>query len=86
MSVLIGESFLDRLKTTKADYFSNERKSLEEEGLIGEILQDLEALFQQRHIHAHELAPAPLSAFTRCVGILRRRWFSCLEPRHLSKI
>ena len=70
MSVLIGESFIDRLKTTKADYFSNERKSLEEEGLIGEILQDLEALFQQRHIHAHELAPRTI------VGIHKMRGYS----------
>ena len=68
--LLIGESFLDRLKTTKADYFSNERKSLEEEGLIGEILQDLEALFQQRHIHAHELAPRTI------VGIHKMRGYS----------
>ena len=69
MSVLIGESFLDRLKTTKADYFSNERKSLEEE-VIGEILQDLEALFQQRHIHAHELYARTI------VGIHKMRGYS----------
>lgn len=56
MSILIGEPFLERLKRTKADFFSERKESLEETDLADALLSDLGTLFEHRHIFSHELA------------------------------
>ena len=57
MSVLIGESFLERLKTTRVEYFrAGELLSIQDHGMSDPLFRDVKALFERRHIYAHELA------------------------------
>lgn len=56
MTKLMGEPFLERIKTVKTDLYSDNYTSLDEEGLGASLCEGLSELFKQRHIFAHELA------------------------------
>jgi len=56
MTTILGEPFLEKVKSIKIDYFGDKKPvSLDDIKMASRVVTDIQSLFKQRHIFAHEL-------------------------------